>query len=161
MSEKFRRRVTILWVVLVALFGAGPAVVLTCLWGQIPDEVPAHWGLGPEPNRWGSKLELAFMPALCLILGVGFIVALLVIARQEGRGLGEVLCESTRSVVRRFKWVVMLATFASIELSWLALVLVEGTSALVMLAVPLGVAVLGMVPLVVYAGPRVLLSNYY
>jgi uncharacterized membrane protein len=36
-------------------------------WRYLPDRMPVHWGLSGEPDRWGSRLEGAFMvPAITL-----------------------------------------------------------------------------------------------
>lgn len=45
------------------------------LWDRMPSEVPLHWNLRGEPDRWGSPAELIFvMPAVGLALALLFIV---------------------------------------------------------------------------------------
>ncbi|MFM1878640.1 MAG: hypothetical protein RLZZ241_1506 [Bacteroidota bacterium] len=39
-----------------------PFVYLGLIWDALPDNVPLHWNLQGEVDRWGSKSELWFIP---------------------------------------------------------------------------------------------------
>jgi uncharacterized membrane protein len=55
-------------VVLLAV--AVDAVATWVLWPRLPAQVPVHWGLSGEPDRFGDRLELALTgPGLLLALG--------------------------------------------------------------------------------------------
>ena len=45
-----------------------PAIALAAAWGMLPDVVPAHWG-AEGIDRWGSKMEMAVVPAVSFVLG--------------------------------------------------------------------------------------------
>ncbi|WP_342527161.1 DUF1648 domain-containing protein [Chryseomicrobium sp. FSL W7-1435] len=38
-------------------------------WSSLPAELPAHFGIDGEVNRWGSKWELLILPGISGILG--------------------------------------------------------------------------------------------
>src|SRR4030095_6554900 len=41
------------------------------VYSRLPERVPVHWGLSGDPNRYGSRIEGAFlMPALMIVLYV-------------------------------------------------------------------------------------------
>ncbi len=48
-----------------------PICYLYLSWEQLPAEVPLHWGFNGNPNRIGSKNELAFTILLLLVVGLG------------------------------------------------------------------------------------------
>lgn len=52
---------------LVMAFAAG-----LWLWGQLPDQVPVHWNIRGEPDRWGSPATAVF-----LLPAIGFWLAVL------------------------------------------------------------------------------------
>ncbi|WP_107924069.1 DUF1648 domain-containing protein [Lysinibacillus parviboronicapiens] len=43
---------------------------IVIMWGQIPDEIPAHFNGAGEVNRWGSKIELLILPFMGIFLWV-------------------------------------------------------------------------------------------
>lgn len=45
------------------IFVAG-LVYLVWVWGDLPDQVPGHYGASGEVDRWGSKWELILLPAI-------------------------------------------------------------------------------------------------
>jgi uncharacterized membrane protein len=52
---------------LPALIIAGVWIFSLAVYSRLPERVPLHWGISGEPNRYGSRLEGAFlMPALML-----------------------------------------------------------------------------------------------
>ncbi|MFC5601720.1 DUF1648 domain-containing protein [Sporosarcina koreensis] len=51
------------------VFTAG-IVHLIAVWGQLPDQVPAHYNAAGEVNRWGSKWELILLPIIAAILAI-------------------------------------------------------------------------------------------
>ena len=53
---------------LISFFGAILFLVLS--WGNIPEEVPAHFNSSGTVDRWGSKYELIILPIIGLFLFV-------------------------------------------------------------------------------------------
>lgn len=51
------------------VFAAG-MVHLIAVWGQLPDQVPAHYNAAGEVNRWGSKWELILLPTIAAFLAI-------------------------------------------------------------------------------------------
>ena len=49
-------------------FYIGSIILLFSVWNQLPEQVPAHYGLTGEVDRWGSKSELFLLP------GIGFLI---------------------------------------------------------------------------------------
>jgi immunity protein, SdpI family len=46
---------------------AGAWIFSLAVYSRLPDEIPVHWGMSGEPNRYGSRIEGAFLlPALML-----------------------------------------------------------------------------------------------
>lgn len=43
-------------------FYIGSIVFLIIIWGELPNEVPAHYNALGEVDRWGSKWELIILP---------------------------------------------------------------------------------------------------
>lgn len=43
---------------------------LLIVWGQLPDEVPAHYDSAGVVDRWGSKWELLLLPIIACLLTV-------------------------------------------------------------------------------------------
>ena len=41
-----------------------PLLLVAVFYARLPDQVPMHWGIDGEVNRWGSKSELWLMGAL-------------------------------------------------------------------------------------------------
>ena len=66
------------WTISLVLLGFVLAGVFLTL---APDEIPAHFNLRGEVDRWGSKYEFLIMPFINLLFGV-FMVWL---ARREGK----------------------------------------------------------------------------
>ncbi|CAM4081226.1 SdpI family protein [Zobellia nedashkovskayae] len=53
-----------------------PAIYLAYIWNGLPQEVPVHWNLHGEVNRFGSKLELAITSlSMPIITYVIFLIA--------------------------------------------------------------------------------------
>ena len=54
---------------LPALFIVASCAFSIAVFSRLPASVPVHWGVSGEPNRYGSRLEAAFlMPAIMLVL---------------------------------------------------------------------------------------------
>ncbi|HUQ80377.1 MAG TPA: DUF1648 domain-containing protein [Gemmatimonadaceae bacterium] len=50
---------------LPAVLIAGAVMFSLAVFNRLPDQVPVHWGMSGEPNRYGSRFEAAFlMPVL-------------------------------------------------------------------------------------------------
>jgi len=56
---------------LPAVLIAGAVIFSLAVYSRLPDRVPVHWGVSGEPDRYGSRLEGAFlMPAIMIALWV-------------------------------------------------------------------------------------------
>ena len=50
---------------LPVVFLAGAVVFSLAVYSRLPERVPVHWGVSGEPDRYGSRLEGAFLvPAI-------------------------------------------------------------------------------------------------
>lgn len=54
---------------ILAVLILSPLVYLALVWSSLPDEVPLHFGADGQPDRWGSKSTLIYLPGL-LPLGI-------------------------------------------------------------------------------------------
>jgi uncharacterized membrane protein len=52
---------------LPASFIAGAWVFSIAVYSRLPDRVPVHWGMSGEPNRYGSRIEGAFLLPVLMI----------------------------------------------------------------------------------------------
>jgi len=50
------------WDIIGYSFFFGSIILLVIFWGNLPDEVPAHYNASGEVDRWGSKWELIILP---------------------------------------------------------------------------------------------------
>jgi uncharacterized membrane protein len=50
------------------LLVATPFAYLASIWTELPQEVPLHWNLQGEIDRWGSKSDLLFVPVFTSLL---------------------------------------------------------------------------------------------
>jgi uncharacterized membrane protein len=67
------------WVAVLAPYAllAGCAIYLRTHWGDIPTNLPVHWGIGGQPDRWATlSLATAFSP---LVSATGVLVVLTII----------------------------------------------------------------------------------
>lgn len=39
-------------------------------WSKMPDQIPAHFGISGEVDRWGSKMELFILPGIAIFLQI-------------------------------------------------------------------------------------------
>ncbi len=60
-SEKF-------WDIIGYTAFLGSLVFLGLIFGDLPDEVPAHYNASGEVDRWGSKFELFILPGIGLFI---------------------------------------------------------------------------------------------
>jgi uncharacterized membrane protein len=49
-------------------------VIVFQAWWTLPDQIPAHFGITGQPDRWGSKKEIWLLPALSVVIYVGMTV---------------------------------------------------------------------------------------
>jgi len=73
----------IVWIVILM-----PVVYLSVLWNDIPSQVPMHWDLQGEVNRYGSKTELIFTTLLPLIMYFLFYVFLKIDPKDRLKNMG-------------------------------------------------------------------------
>lgn len=53
---------------LALLLMALPFLLLGLFWNQLPEEVPVHWNLNGEVDRYGSKMELFILPVINVLI---------------------------------------------------------------------------------------------
>ncbi len=61
------------------------AVTLTSFF-FMPDEVPVHFDLNNNVDRWGSKYELLILPFVILVIGIVFMLAARHLDKKEDNG---------------------------------------------------------------------------
>ena len=66
-------------VIMISLVGTAILIVLS------PDQVPMHYGISGEPDRFGSKYENLLFPALGMIIAAVFVL----LARAQGKKTGK------------------------------------------------------------------------
>lgn len=57
-------------VLVIALFAAA-LVYLFWYWNQLPDQIPAHFGVDGEVDRYGSRVELFLLPIIGIVMWLG------------------------------------------------------------------------------------------
>jgi hypothetical protein len=57
--------------IVAACLAVLPALLLLRAWSSLPDEIPTHFGIGGEPDRWGGRVQVWIIP----IVGLGLYVA--------------------------------------------------------------------------------------
>ena len=67
--------------VALAVLAVAPLAVAAAIMVQLPDQVPMGFAPGGAVTRYGSRLEVLLVPAVCLVLAVGTLVR----AHREGR----------------------------------------------------------------------------
>lgn len=68
---------TRLWVEAVVLaITLGPVILLLCSYTGLPDQIPVHWNIAGEPDRWTRKSlgSVFFIPALSVYLQAIFLL---------------------------------------------------------------------------------------
>ncbi len=54
---------------ILAILGLMICIVLaTCSYGDLPDEIPRHFGIDGHPDAWGSKNYIWTLPVLALLI---------------------------------------------------------------------------------------------
>lgn len=57
-------------VLVIALFAAA-LVYLLVQWSQLPNRIPAHFGVDGEVDRYGSSMELLLLPIIGIVMWMG------------------------------------------------------------------------------------------
>lgn len=97
------------WALIGAMF-----VLAAVVWPSAPDQIPVHWGLSGEPDRYGGKIEgLLLLPLVTL--GVYF--AMLLLPRVDPRRANYALFEGAYAVIR-LSAVVFLGLVYGLILLW-------------------------------------------
>lgn len=58
--------------VLYWIIGISPLVLAIMLIFCLPEQIPGHYSLGGEVDRWGSKYEIFFMPIITVLTQILF-----------------------------------------------------------------------------------------
>lgn len=61
------------------------AVTLTSFF-FMPDEVPVHFGINNQVDRWGSKYELLILPFVTIVIGIVFLLIARHLDKKEDNG---------------------------------------------------------------------------
>jgi uncharacterized membrane protein len=70
------------------LLSALPAAFLAFIWASLPAEVPLHWGIDGEINRYGSKMELILMGIIPIFLYALFLLVPLIDPKKRIAAMG-------------------------------------------------------------------------
>ena len=68
--EKFKKEIPFIAVALL------PFVYLAYIWKELPNQVPMHWNVSGEIDRWGDKSELFLM--LFMLTGITYFIFLVI-----------------------------------------------------------------------------------
>lgn len=59
-----RNIIDIVLEVLCLILVVGTVIYLLIRWSSLPSELPMHYNMAGEVDRWGSKIELVFLPVM-------------------------------------------------------------------------------------------------
>ena len=59
-----------------------PLIMVGMAWYFLPDQIPAHYGIGNQVDRWGSKFEALLFPMVTILFGF-FMLLLARYARKK------------------------------------------------------------------------------
>jgi len=65
MNQRLKKELPLIIITLI------PSVYLAIIWNRLPDQVPMHWNLNGEIDRYGNKTELIFISLLLPLLVYG------------------------------------------------------------------------------------------
>ena len=91
-----------------------PLALVAVLYARLPDQVPMHWGIDGEVNRWGSKSELWLMGALGPLFALLFQFLPRLDPRKRSYEKFQKYYEATALVLTAFIAVIMGVTLAEI-----------------------------------------------
>lgn len=60
-----------------------PVIYLATIWNGLPQTIPAHWGTGSQPDRYGDKSELLILPLVMGLVSLGTTLLLLNIDKLD------------------------------------------------------------------------------
>lgn len=89
--------------------------VLGLVWPSAPDQIPVHWGLAGQPDRYGGKFEgLLLLPLLTL----GVYLVMLLVPRIDPRSANYAQFQGAYSIFR-LSSVAVLALVYGFILLWI------------------------------------------
>ncbi len=97
------------WAIIGAMF-----VLAAVVWRSAPDQIPVHWGLSGEPDRYGGKFQgLLLLPLITL----GLYLAMLLLPRVDPRRANYALFEGAYGAIR-LSTVVFMGLIYGLILLW-------------------------------------------
>ena len=75
-----------------------PLAVTAAALTVLPDQVPMHYDLAEEIDRWGSKYENLILPVMVLVIGGAYRGAVWLVREQTGK-------ENAAAVQRLMGWI--------------------------------------------------------
>lgn len=63
-----------------------PLVITLAALPYLPDQVPAHYDIHNQVDRWGSKYEMLITPVITIVFGLGMLPIAKLAGKQEGEG---------------------------------------------------------------------------
>ena len=54
--------------VVAASLAIMPALLLLRAWSSLPEEIPVHFGLSGQPDRWGGRWQAWLIPLVALVI---------------------------------------------------------------------------------------------
>jgi uncharacterized membrane protein len=62
-------------------------LILSCIaFNFLPDQIPAHYGLNGEVNRYGSKMEVFILPVIVILFGIFLLLMAKLASKSESNG---------------------------------------------------------------------------
>lgn len=63
-----------------------PLVITLAALPYLPDQVPGHYDIHNQVDRWGSKYEMLITPVITIVFGLGMLPIAKLAGKQEGEG---------------------------------------------------------------------------
>ena len=60
-----------------------PVIYLASIWNGLPQTIPAHWGTGSMPDRYGDKREILILPLVLGLVSLGTTLLILNIDKLD------------------------------------------------------------------------------
>lgn len=71
------------WYIILMLL---PLVITLAALPYLPDQVPGHYDIHNQVDRWGSKYEMLITPVITIVFGLGMLPIAKLAGKQEGEG---------------------------------------------------------------------------
>lgn len=109
---QMKRGITILYWILTIL----PLVISIAILPILPDQIPAHYGINGEVDRWGSKWEIFILPIMSIFIGgIFYPIMTLQMKEQQQKSNTTAMSVVLLSLPLVFLTLFLFFTFSSIQ----------------------------------------------